>query len=137
MSQSLPDALEPLRQWILANVGGHPAKVVIHLHDGRKVQLPFPPQQMASPAPPAPPAAEAPEPVWVPSAFQKAILAALAGKALKMTLLGAAVADARRLKDSRALPELVERGLVELHPRLGYYRPDAPPPELAGEDSGE
>jgi hypothetical protein len=27
-------------------------------------------------------------------------------------------------------PELEKRGLVKHHPRLGFYRPDAPPPEL-------
>lgn len=67
---------------------------------------------------------------FVPSPFQKAILEALEGKALRTDALGAAVGDRGRLYKTNGLKELLERGIVEHHKRLGYYRPDAPPPEL-------
>ena len=71
--------------------------------------------------------------VFLPNAFQKAILAALAGKALMTDALGDAVGDRSRLFKPGSLKELREHGLVEHHKRLGYYRPDVPPPELAGD----
>jgi hypothetical protein len=70
---------------------------------------------------------------FVPNALQQGILDALEGKALRTDALGAKVGDKRRLYHAGGIKELRDRGLVELHPRLGYWRPDAPPPELAGE----
>lgn len=81
-------------------------------------------------------------PPFVPTAFQKGILHALQGRALRSDSLGEAVRDRRRLfRHPGGLEELRAQGLVSHHPRLGYYRPDAPPPELADKvptnDSGE
>ena len=44
--------------------------------------------------------------------------------------LAAEVRDRRRLFKPGGISELKENGFVENHPRIGYYRPDAPPPEL-------
>lgn len=71
------------------------------------------------------------ENVFIPNGFQQGVLRSLEGVALRSDPLGRAVGDRRRLfRDPGGLPELVEHGLVEHHPRLGYYRPDAPPPEM-------
>jgi hypothetical protein len=35
------------------------------------------------------------------------------------------------------LHELRDEGLIDHHPKLGYYRPDAPPPQLIAEEEGE
>ena len=72
----------------------------------------------------------APASVFVPSPFQEAILEALDGKALKTQALGAAAGDKSRLYKPHGLQELRDRGMVEHHDRLGFWRPDAPPPEL-------
>src|SRR5438128_334242 len=72
-----------------------------------------------------PPAAPV-QPGFIPSAFQRGILDALAGKALRTDALAAKVGSRSRLfADPGGLPELQEEGLVSYHPRVGYYRPDA------------
>ncbi|HEY7427447.1 MAG TPA: hypothetical protein VH682_24650 [Gemmataceae bacterium] len=72
---------------------------------------------------------------FVPTPFQEGILDALEGKALRSDPLGAAVGDKRRLyRHPGGLQELREEGLVDHHARLGYFRPDAPPPELSGDE---
>ena len=68
---------------------------------------------------------------FIPNGFQEGILAVLNGKALRTDLLGVAVGDRRRLYRPGGLKELRENGRVGLHSRIGHYRPDAPPPELA------
>jgi len=68
---------------------------------------------------------------FVPTPFQKAILDALDGKAMKTDQLGHAVKDRRRLFKENGLAELMDLGLVSNHSRLGYYRPDSPPEELS------
>lgn len=73
----------------------------------------------------------APAPDFVPSDFQRDILAALNGKGLRTDALAAKVGNRRKLfADPGGLPELQEEGLVSHHKRVGYYRPDAPPPDL-------
>lgn len=62
--------------------------------------------------------------------FQRGILQALQGRALRTDALAAEVGDRSRLFRPGGLAELRDRGLVDHHPRLGYYRPDALPPEL-------
>ena len=61
--------------------------------------------------------------VFVPTPFQKGILDALDGKALRTDSLGNKVGDRRRLFKQGGLKELRERGLVGHHDRLGYYSP--------------
>lgn len=69
---------------------------------------------------------------FVPTDNQQAILAALKGKALRTDAIANKVTCNRRslFKDPGGLPELIEEGLVSHHRRVGYYRPDAPPPDL-------
>jgi hypothetical protein len=81
------------------------------------------------------------EPPWavdfVPNAFQKAILKALTGTALRTDALAAKVGDRRRLfREKGGLVELQERGKVKHNERLGFYRPDDPPDELRAEPGG-
>lgn len=72
-----------------------------------------------------------PKKVFVLAAFQKGILQALEGRALRVQALGEAVKSVRRLyNDPGGLKELVREGLVQYHPRIGYFRPDMPPPDL-------
>jgi hypothetical protein len=72
------------------------------------------------------------QPRFIPNAFQKAILAALDGKALRTDALGDAVNDRRRLfRDPGGLEELERNGRVAHHKRCGFYRPDSPPADLA------
>jgi hypothetical protein len=68
---------------------------------------------------------------FVLTPFQQDILDALDGKALRTDALGHAVGDRSRLfRRPGGIHELRERGFVHHHHRLGFYRPDAPPPEL-------
>lgn len=72
---------------------------------------------------------------FVPTATQDAILDALAGKALRTDALAARVdCDRRTLFKPNGIKELVQAGWVRHHRRLGYYRPDDPPPELEGDE---
>ena len=67
--------------------------------------------------------------LFVANPLQKAILAALNGQALMKQGLADAVAkgDGGALYRHGDLKELRERGLVAHKPRVGFYRPDAPP----------
>jgi hypothetical protein len=84
----------------------------------------------------------APEPVprFVPNALQEAILEALDGRALRTDGLAERVDVSRSqlfIKPTGGLHELREHGLIDNHPRLGYYRPSAPPPELSRPEPGD
>lgn len=106
--------------------GQCPEQVQVKLAGGKKISLPVLPCQLAAAAPP-------PERPFVPSPFQRAILEALKGRALRTDALAAKVGgDRRRLfRDPGGLRELEREGRVAHHDSLGFYRPDAPPPELA------
>jgi hypothetical protein len=70
-----------------------------------------------------------PEPDFIPTGRQKAMLEALEGRALRSD----AWAESSKVEKSglmRAKKELQARGLVKHHKGLGFYRPDAPPPGL-------
>lgn len=67
--------------------------------------------------------------LFIPTQAQQDILEALDGKALTGDALAAKL-DVDRRGVMRSLAELREHGLVENRQRVGYYRPDAPPPEL-------
>ena len=72
---------------------------------------------------------------FVPNAYQRGILEALDGKAMRAKALGRELGDERRLyRDKGGIKELEEEELVRHHERLGYYRPDAPPAELRDEN---
>lgn len=146
MAQSLPSLLDHVREFLALNYPGLvPAELTVRfLNYDRAFRVPVPP---AAPAPAPAPACPVPAPAngqrqqqthgeeFVPTEFQMDVLAALEGKALRADTLGHKVGDRRRLyRHPGGLRELTERGLVAKHPRLGYYRTDAPPPELAGAD---
>jgi len=63
--------------------------------------------------------------------FQLSILRALSGKALKKEDLASALdlTDASRLYKPGGIKELMKSGKVENQPRIGYFRPDRPPPQ--------
>jgi hypothetical protein len=75
---------------------------------------------------------------FVLSDLQRAILDALDGKGLRTdALAGACDVGRRQMFRKGGLKELEDRGRVSHHPRIGYYRPDKPPPEMeCGEDGG-
>jgi hypothetical protein len=68
-------------------------------------------------------------PGFIPNAPQKRLLDALEGAALR-TGEWAAKADVEQRTLMREKKELQARGLVAHDRRLGFYRPDAPPPDL-------
>jgi hypothetical protein len=69
---------------------------------------------------------------FLPTDRQKRILDILDGKTKKLAQL----ADTLKVRPStlsgRDLKELRDQELVRHDKRIGYYRPDAPPPELSG-----
>ncbi len=135
---TIPEILAMLRQAIERDFPGfNPRTVVIRGADRRdKMQMPLPyTAPVASRIAQEEPAREG-QP-FVPNVFQRRILTALDGKALKLAALGAVVMDRPRLTKPHGLQELIEQGLVEQHPRLGYYRPDALPAELQEGESND
>jgi hypothetical protein len=69
---------------------------------------------------------------FVPNDFQRAILAALDGRALKKQPLANEVCkgEGTLLYRKDGLQELREAGLVAHKNRLGFYRPDRPPADV-------
>ncbi len=136
---SLPEALAQLRAAIERDFPGFvPARLTVRSLDDQVIHLPIPRGAPAAPVP-APETASSQEEHYAPfvaTPFQEAILRALDGKALRTDALGARVGDRGRLYKPGGLRELQERGMVCNHPRLGHYRPDVPPPQLA-EAEGE
>lgn len=131
IARSIRSALEHLQQVIQIELPGSPPieELRVVFVGGRKMTLP------AFCSLDAGPCREEEKP-FVPTAFQADILDALDGKALRADALGHKVGDRSRLyRRPGGLHELREEGLVCLHKRLGYYRPDAPPPELEEEES--
>jgi hypothetical protein len=70
---------------------------------------------------------------FVPNAVQEAILEHLEGRAMRTDALASAIKIDRRdlFRKPGGIEELRELGMLALHPRLGHYRPDFPPPELS------
>src|SRR5262245_10655037 len=126
---NLPELAAAIHQFLAANLPGrNPRPLIIDLSAGTDdpVRLTVLPATLAASARPA-----NRESAFVPNAFQEGILIALDGKAMRTDALGGAVGDRSRLfrKPMGGLSELREHGLVEHHVRLGFYRPDAPPPD--------
>jgi len=72
---------------------------------------------------------------FVPSSFQRGILDALKGFALRTDALARKVGNRRKLFNKiGGLPELEAHGLVAHHPRLGYYSVRVPPPNLPADE---
>jgi hypothetical protein len=78
-----------------------------------------------TPKPPPPP------PPFVPLPFQRRILNELKYKSLTADRLQEHLACDRKSLYVRGLRELTRHGLVVPSRRIGYYRPDFPPPEFA------
>jgi hypothetical protein len=72
---------------------------------------------------------------FVPTEFQRDVMTALAGKALRSNALAREVGceKPRLYQDPGGVPELQEQGWVGHHKRLGYFSTQQPPPELAAE----
>lgn len=72
-----------------------------------------------------------PDDLVVRTPLQREILKALDGRSLRQTALERATrTDRRQLHRDGGLKELRDRGEVCHHGRLGYYRPDRPPPGI-------
>ena len=133
-ARDIESILAELRESIRVRYGREAVALCVKLHDGNKISLPFPflgPHQPA--VPPSPKVSEGEdedEESFELHPFQETILEALDGKALSARQLGAAVGDVSRLYRRHGLRDLRTRGLVDLHPDHGYYRPDSPPPGL-------
>lgn len=69
-------------------------------------------------------------PAFVPNERQKAILELLNGRAKKLDQLALALGVAGETLSGRYLNELKAQGKVIHNRRIGYYRPDSPPPGL-------
>ena len=109
----------------------HLERITIRLKSGIRIRVDVPEEESRqrpsgpSPAPTLPPTR------FVPTPFQKGILQALDGQALRTDDLAHEVGNRRKLFiHPGGLRELQAQGLVAHHNRLGYYRPDAPPPAL-------
>lgn len=70
---------------------------------------------------------------FIPTPLQEAILAALSGKGLRTDalLMKCDCSRSQLFAERGGLPELQSEGLVAHHPRVGYYRVDSPPPNVA------
>jgi hypothetical protein len=108
-----------------------PAKVCLHIH-GLAEPVCFP--LTGRPTGAAPCSDE-----FEPNEMQDSILEALEHKALTTDALAAAAGyDRRKLfKKPGGLAQLQDHGLVKNTPGRGYYRPDAPPPELSDGPNGQ
>ncbi len=115
----------------------HLDRITIRLKSGIRIRVDVPDgeiQQLAS-APTSPPSM--PLTRFVPTPFQKGILHALDGQALRTDDLAHKVGNRRKLfVHPGGLRELQAQGLVAHHNRLGYYRPDALPPPLRDGEVG-
>jgi hypothetical protein len=129
--QDLGELLELIDRWCCKNLRRRPVEVGFRWGNGRRPT--WWPMPECPPGVGTGPAAQGPaEQVFVPTPFQNAILDALEGKALRTDALGAAAGDRGRLfRHPGGLRELREQGLVSHHERRGFFRPDAPPEELA------
>lgn len=107
-------------------------RIALWLKSGIRIQVDVPDDGQREPAEP-PAARPAAGSRFVPTPFQKGILQALSGQARRTDDLAHKVGNRRKLFiHPGGLRELQEQGLVGHHKRLGYYRPDAPPPVLNG-----
>jgi hypothetical protein len=100
-----------------------PVRVIVVMDDGEQLRLPVP--LVATAAPTA-------EPPFIPTDSQSSILTALEGRALTTDALAnrAGIDRSTLFRRPGGLHELRELGLVSHRDRLGFYRPDMPPPGL-------
>jgi hypothetical protein len=105
--------------------------------ESRPPAAPDPAADGAPSDPVASPATRPPSSPFLPSPYQRRILALLDRRALKTDTLQAKMKTDRKSLYKRGLNELMANGLVQNNRRVGYFRPDAPPPELAQFLSGK
>lgn len=106
-------------------------RITIRLKSGIRIRVDVPEGGFLNPPSGPHPAALAAANRFVPTPFQKGILQALNGQALRTDDLAHKVGNRRKLFiHPGGLRELQDHSLVAHHKRLGYYRPDAPPPVL-------
>jgi hypothetical protein len=120
------DLFRVLTELVEDSYPGDSAEVLeLRLRSGRTISLPVP-------APGGGGRQEEGEgDVWIPTATQQTILDALEGRGLRTDDLAHAVGSRSQLyRRPGGLPELQDRGIVKHHPKVGFYRPDAPPEVL-------
>jgi hypothetical protein len=107
-------------------------RITIRTESGIRIWVDVPQRRPKAPSPePEASTQNLPLGRFVPTPFQKGLLHALEGLALRTDALAAKVGSRRKLfTHPGGLRELQEQALIAHHKRLGYYRPDAPPPEL-------
>lgn len=130
---TLPKALTPLSDYLTAIFPGlHPVELVVVMEGGQEVRLPL---TTAAGLVPVSPEEQVP---FAPSVFQLAALRAMIGRAFMVDVLAQYMMTGtdlltetrRRLYGRKGLRQLQDHGLVKLHPKMGFYRPDAPPHDL-------
>jgi hypothetical protein len=125
MTSEIQQRLVGFASAVFKELGIRAREVVVIDDDGKKSLRVRVPYLVAEP--PVTPQA------FVPNAIQADILTVLDGAALRTDALAAKIGCERSqlFKKPGGIQELKEHGLVASHPRLGYYRSDAPPQELA------
>jgi hypothetical protein len=69
---------------------------------------------------------------FIPTPHQRKVLKLLNGKALKLAQIEQLTGIDATTLSKRVLGELKKQDLVRHSARIGYYRPDKPPPDLTG-----
>jgi len=126
---SLDELIAVTRAFVANHYDDSPDVIKITMKSGKELSLPIPSRSPVPVNKPQEDLEEEWEP-FIPTPFQRGILKALDGKALRTDALAAVVGDRSRLFRRGGLNELRDRGMVANHPAIGFYRPDAPPPEL-------
>jgi hypothetical protein len=124
----MPDPLTHVLRFIEeARSAGQRCRLDVRTDDGAEFGVTLPPLPRAAAAPPA----------WVPNDNQACVLEALEGRALRTDALARASGVDRRalFQKPGGLDELQAVGAVRHHPRLGFYRTDAPPPDISQESA--
>jgi hypothetical protein len=105
-------------------------RITIRLKSGNRIRVDVPDDGRGAPGS-SPTAQPASPNCFVPTPFQKGILQALNGQALRTDDLAHKVGNRRKLfTHPGGLRELRDWGLVAHHKRLGYYCLNAPPQVL-------
>lgn len=127
------DLFRMVHRWAQSNFNGQPAcELFIRIRGGGEATFTDIPYKGA--ADERADRCEEEEP-FVPKRIQAEILEALDGRALRTTALANKLSNRTQMYEHPGgMRELLERGLVKKHSRLGYYRPDEPPPELGGRE---
>lgn len=116
------ELFEMVASWLRVNYPGENGETLLIVLHGRAAPIRLPLPLLSATL------ATNGTPTFEPTVFQLAILDALAGKALRVDALAAAVKDRPKLyRDPGGLKELERQDLIRHSKRAGYFRPDAPP----------